>query len=67
MMKPPPTPRSPDKKPAQAPANIRDLAQGTVQINLPIDRSSWHGGGLVGSEATPAMVCVAWVNILLAT
>ena len=56
IMKPPPTPSNPDKKPAQAPANIKDLAQGTVQINLPIDISSWHGGGLVNSGALPAIV-----------
>lgn len=59
MIKPPPTPSSPDKNPAQAPANISDLAHGTVQINLPMDISSWHGGGLVSTGGLPAMVCVA--------
>ena len=45
MIKPPPTPNKPDKNPAKAPAITRDLAQGTVQINFPIDGSSKHGGG----------------------
>ena len=34
---PPPTPSSPDKNPAVAPASISALAHGTVQINLPMD------------------------------
>ena len=34
------TPNSPDRKPAHTPENIRALAQGTVHINLPMDRSS---------------------------
>lgn len=36
-MKPPPTPSNPERKPANAPENISDLAQGTVHINFPID------------------------------
>ena len=59
MMKPPPTPSSPDKNPAHAPANINALAHGTVQINFPMDISSWHGGGLVNIGALPAIICVA--------
>lgn len=37
MIKPPPTPSSPEKNPAPAPAIASDRAHGTVQISLPID------------------------------
>ena len=37
MMKPPPTPSSPDKNPATAPEPIRERAHGTDQIRRPID------------------------------
>ena len=56
MMNPPPTPNSPDRKPAVAPANIKALAQGTVHINFPIDISSWQGGGFIIGGVVPANV-----------
>ena len=43
ITKPPPTPSKPDKKPATAPEPINARAQGTVQINLPIDKSRQQG------------------------
>ena len=36
IMKPPPTPSKPDKRPATAPAVINDLAHGTDQIRRPM-------------------------------
>jgi hypothetical protein len=36
MMKPPPTPSNPEKKPASAPDIASALAHGNVQVNFPI-------------------------------
>ena len=54
--KPPPTPSRPDKNPALAPEAMRALAQGTVQISFPIERSNWHGGGFGDLTAFPESV-----------
>ena len=59
MMNPPPTPKSPDKNPALAPASMRDLAHGTVQINLPMDKSNRQGGALAIGGVLPDRDCVA--------
>ena len=56
---PPPTPSKPDRNPALAPANIRALAQGTVQISFPMERSNWHGGALA--------LCMGFPERILAT
>ena len=61
MTKPPPTPNKPDKKPAVSPAYIKDLAHGTVQINLLIDKSNWQGGGVAEVGNVPLIVLWACI------
>lgn len=67
IINPPPTPSNPEKNPAKAPAAASDLAQGAVQINLPIDWLSKHGGGRFSFFEIPRLSLYAAINILIET
>ncbi len=67
MIKPPPTPSRPERKPTATPDSASDLAQWASQTSQPVKWSSWQGVAGDNSATASAGLLFDCLNILIAT